>query len=155
VRKAFTIIALCFATFLALGGVAFASIPGPDGLIHGCYRNTSGDMRVIDSEETCQSNETPLNWDQTDTQRELVYHVDGLTGTIPAGTIRAATAICPSGTQVVSGGFIVNDFTLDIRVIRSSYPGGEPPTQWVVWFRNHEAFDVGDQAATAICTPIG
>src|SRR3981081_1997704 len=38
------------AVFIALGGGAYAavsSIPGPDGLIHGCYGKQKGNLRVV------------------------------------------------------------------------------------------------------------
>jgi hypothetical protein len=51
------------AAALAMGGIAYASIPGPDGVINGCYGST-GALRVIDSAATCKSNETSLNWNK-------------------------------------------------------------------------------------------
>src|SRR5438067_4131078 len=52
------------ASVLALGGgMAYASIPSSDGVIHACYTNKDGSLRVIDSpSQTCQSKETALNW---------------------------------------------------------------------------------------------
>jgi len=49
----------------AATGVAVAAIPGPDGVINGCYLNSGGNMRVIDSGKTCDAGETALNWNQT------------------------------------------------------------------------------------------
>lgn len=53
--------------------VVMAAIPDVTGVIHGCYRNSSmgntpkGSLRVIDSEngETCTTQETALNWNQS------------------------------------------------------------------------------------------
>lgn len=62
------------ALTVAVGGVAFASIPGPDGVIHACVANGNlvaqvaalkGALRVIDSGESCGAGETPLNFNQT------------------------------------------------------------------------------------------
>ena len=36
------------AALAAVGGVAYSSIPDPQGVIHGCYDNTTGARRVID-----------------------------------------------------------------------------------------------------------
>ncbi len=48
---------------LALGGIAYASIPDGDNVIHGCYGNSNGQLRVIDdAQSTCKNNETPLSW---------------------------------------------------------------------------------------------
>jgi hypothetical protein len=49
-----------------VGVVAYAAIPDSGGVIHGCYKNTTGQLRVIDSAtEACGNNETPLAWSQT------------------------------------------------------------------------------------------
>jgi hypothetical protein len=45
------------ALLVALGGVAFASIPGSDGVFKACY-DRSGALRVIDASASCQSGET-------------------------------------------------------------------------------------------------
>jgi hypothetical protein len=48
---------------LALGGIAYASIPDGSGVIHGCYGNSNGQLRVIDdAQQTCKNQETPLDW---------------------------------------------------------------------------------------------
>jgi type VI secretion system secreted protein Hcp len=46
-------------------GVAYATIPGTDGVIHGCY-NKAGVLRVIDPTAggACASGETALEWNQ-------------------------------------------------------------------------------------------
>lgn len=51
----------------AAGGIAYASIPDPAGVIHGCYQKSNGSLRVIDTQAggTCGSAENPLNWNQT------------------------------------------------------------------------------------------
>jgi ChpA-C len=72
------------ALIVALGGVAVAAIPGPDGVIHACYADNNavsqvgaglapgtevvspkGALRVIDSGESCGAGETPLSFNQT------------------------------------------------------------------------------------------
>lgn len=52
---------------LAGGGLAYSAIPGDDGVIHGCYENTTGALRVIDSDQggVCRGGETALDWNQT------------------------------------------------------------------------------------------
>jgi hypothetical protein len=47
------------------GGVAYASIPGPDNVIHGCRDNRSGALSVIDSAATCPKGTTSLTWNQS------------------------------------------------------------------------------------------
>jgi hypothetical protein len=59
-------ILIAVAVGLAAGGIAYASIPGPDGVIHGCYAKINGQLRVIDSSlgGACTSSEKPLNGNQ-------------------------------------------------------------------------------------------
>jgi hypothetical protein len=44
--------------------VAYASIPGPGGIINACFSKNGGALHVIDSTSTCGSNEISLNWNQ-------------------------------------------------------------------------------------------
>ena len=58
-----------YATAIVVGGlsvgVASAAIPDGSGVIHGCYDN-KGALRIIDdSTTTCKSQETTLNWSQS------------------------------------------------------------------------------------------
>ena len=50
----------------AAGGVAYSSIPDPQGVIHGCYNNARGAVRVIDTggSGVCEAGETALDWNQ-------------------------------------------------------------------------------------------
>ena len=50
---------------IAAGGAfaARAAIPGPDGVIHGCYAH-NGQLRVIKSGQWCKKSETALDWNQ-------------------------------------------------------------------------------------------
>jgi hypothetical protein len=58
-------IAAGVASTLALGaGVAFAAIPGPDGVIHACYKSNTGALRVVDTANQCSGNEVALAWNQ-------------------------------------------------------------------------------------------
>jgi hypothetical protein len=58
------------AATLGAGPAAQASIPGPDGVIHGCYTSGPGvtdPLAVLDSLATCPSG-VALNWNQTGPQ---------------------------------------------------------------------------------------
>jgi hypothetical protein len=82
------------ACALVMGGIAYASIPGPDGVIHGCYL-TNGNLRVIDSAASCKSNETSLNWNQ-----QGVTGPSGPTGaTGPTGPTGPSQAFVPTPTS--------------------------------------------------------
>lgn len=69
--------------FAAAVGVAYATIPDENGVIHGCRNNATGRLRVIDSaSQSCTQAETALNWNQRGPS-------DGwdvqLFGTVPTG----------------------------------------------------------------------
>jgi hypothetical protein len=48
------------------GGIAYAAIPGSNGVISGCYGKHVGVLRVIDAEagKTCKPFENPIAWNQ-------------------------------------------------------------------------------------------
>lgn len=55
----------CSAVLLAAGGVAYATIPDSGtAVIHACYTNSTGALRVIDPSkgQSCAAGETALNW---------------------------------------------------------------------------------------------
>ena len=60
-------VALMIVPALALAaGVAYATIPDGQGVIHGCYSKSGGALRVIDSSVTnCKASETSLAWGVT------------------------------------------------------------------------------------------
>ncbi len=67
------IVSACLASFLTaalVGGIAAASIPDQQGMIHGCYNNDTGALRVIDTPSfSCDPDlESELTWVQ-DQQR--------------------------------------------------------------------------------------
>ena len=56
---------------IGAGGLAVASIPGPDGKIKGCIRKKApnkGALRVVDSRRNCAKTETTLSWNQAGRQ---------------------------------------------------------------------------------------
>src|SRR3954447_16321954 len=68
------------ALVVALGGVTYAAIPGPDGTVHSCF-DSRGTLHVIDSDASCPQGETALNFAQKGPQGE-----QGAAG--PAGQTR-------------------------------------------------------------------
>jgi hypothetical protein len=52
------------ALVVALGGVAYATIPDSSGTIHGCYQKGNGNLRVVESSSDCRSSEQALDWNQ-------------------------------------------------------------------------------------------
>lgn len=61
-RGTAVVIALALAV-LGVASIAYATIPGADGVINGCYKKSGGTLRVIDDAAPgCGSNETSLDW---------------------------------------------------------------------------------------------
>jgi hypothetical protein len=56
--------------FAVAGGIAYATIPGSDGTIHGCYQKNNGQLRVVDPSlgGSCGPSEAPLDWNQVGPQ---------------------------------------------------------------------------------------
>jgi hypothetical protein len=98
---------------LAAAGVAYAAIPGPDGVINACYNtgsNPSGQLRVIDpaTGAKCSKNEYALNFnqqgpkgDQGDVGPQGAKGDTGATG--PTGATGATGPIGPAGVQGPAG----------------------------------------------------
>ena len=58
-RTRTTLAGLVLAAAL-LGGVAWATIPGTDGTIQGCYTTSNGNLRVVESPDECRNSETAI-----------------------------------------------------------------------------------------------
>jgi Collagen triple helix repeat (20 copies) len=82
------------ALVIALGGVAYATIPDSSGVIHGCY-GPLGVLRVIDPSTGahCTALETPIQWNQTGPQ--------GPAG--PQGPVGATGPVGPAGASGPTG----------------------------------------------------
>src|SRR4051794_13125983 len=65
-RPSPALIVAALALAVALGGVAVAAIPSSDGVIHGCYKQHKGQLRVVDaaSGQHCRRSEVALAWNQ-------------------------------------------------------------------------------------------
>src|SRR5215203_5789568 len=87
--------------------IAFASIPGPGGVINSCYHKNDGSLRIIDSTEQCKANEEALNFNQTGPQ--------GPTG--PSGTSQVYSLKEP-------GPFILLNYTGFVSVASKNVPAG-------------------------------
>jgi hypothetical protein len=62
-RKHVAVGAVAAAALLVAAGVAYATIPDGNGVIHGCYAKSGGALRVIDaSVRNCPKSETALSW---------------------------------------------------------------------------------------------
>ena len=111
------------ACALALGGVAYATIPD-NGVISACYVKSGGNLRVIDATTSkCSSKETALNWNVQGAAGEDGEDgqdgQDGAPGLSGYELVTAETtdidpfegnrldvfAKCPAGKRFVGGGY--------------------------------------------------
>jgi hypothetical protein len=72
-RKLSLSVTLVSVIAFVCAGVAYASIPDSQNVIHACYRSSgllaNGQMRIIDSaSQSCAGNETAITWNQTGPQ---------------------------------------------------------------------------------------
>jgi hypothetical protein len=164
------------ATVLA-GGVAWATIPGGDGVIHSCYAKSGGAVRVIDSSVTnCAKNETSLNWNVQGVKGDPGTNgtngtngKDGINGTngtdgkdgvsgwervvsdgvdVAAGAVGTREAVCPSGKKAVGGGHLVYGPYLPDISLSTSQPDFDG-SSWFVEIRN-----MGAQPTTLVAYAV-
>lgn len=69
IKPAVVAVAIAGALLVA-GGIAYATIPDSNGVIHACYKTGQGTLRLIDpsKSQACLDSETALNWSQTGPQ---------------------------------------------------------------------------------------
>lgn len=103
-RKTWFALVAIAAVVLGVGVAAYASIPDANGVIHGCRKNSDGQLRVIDSDagQTCANGWTPLNWSQTGPQGPA-----GLAGVHVVSVVVSSPAevLCPSGETALGVAF--------------------------------------------------
>ncbi|HYB23221.1 MAG TPA: hypothetical protein VED41_05455, partial [Solirubrobacteraceae bacterium] len=140
------------ALLAALGGVGWAAIPGPEGIIHGCYNKRSGALRVIDiaTHAKCARKEAELNWEEI-----------GPPGPRGGGGPRGQTgATGPQGTAGTPGG-LSNAYTAsqagplkleigtDADAVNLTPPAGDYVVSATVTLENKDTKAVGSvEAAT-------
>jgi hypothetical protein len=67
-RLTYANVVASIALFAALGGGAYAavsSIPGPGGIIHGCYKKRKGNLRLVPAGRRCARSELAIAFSQT------------------------------------------------------------------------------------------
>jgi hypothetical protein len=93
------------ALFVALGGTSFAAVKtivGRDGVIHGCFKNRGGTLRVLPASRRCAHGESTIAWNRDG--RPGVPGIQGPTG--PQGEVGQAAV------QPVSGRATIGSTTL-------------------------------------------
>ena len=128
---------LAAVAVLALGAtVAYASIPDSSGVVHGCFNQTNGQLRVFDPESgpkpgPCTSNERPLDWNQIGQQGpQGTQGVQGPAGS--QGPKGDPATIDNLSTTVVSKDFPIGTFDNEEGVV--TCPAGSVVTGGSFWF---------------------
>jgi hypothetical protein len=164
-RSRASIGALALVVGVVLGGtsIALAAIPDPSGLIHGCVRNLSGVLRIIDPSTgaSCNASETALNFNQKGAQGPAgprgAQGPAGAQG--PRGPQGAQGAQGPAGSAGVSGYQVVQSAgassAADFKVQAATCPAGKK----VVGGGGFTGFDTGlsgtvDHVTIHVSTPI-
>jgi Collagen triple helix repeat (20 copies) len=139
-----TLIPVTATAGLVVGvGIAMGAIPDSGGVIHGCYKRTEGQLRVIDPGQggSCRRSETALTWSQQGPQGvpgpQGAAGPQGPTGdtgpqgpvglTGPAGAVGPAGPAGPAGAQGPPG---------TARDVAAVQPGPNPqfrPEGFKVW----------------------
>jgi len=156
---------------MAVGGIAYATIPDGNGVIHGCYKKSGGTLRVIDASVTnCDKTETALTWGQSGPPGAPgtpgVDGADGasldFTGTfgvrddveIPSRDVGTATVSCPPN-HLFQRGSIINVYTplLQVEADGVTFDSATLTCKWSVRSYN------GDVSAhcpglLAYCVPV-
>jgi len=65
--KKWALLGAVAALLAVAGSVAYASIPDAAGVIHGCYKQSNGQLRVIDT-GSCGLTEAALDWNEAGVQ---------------------------------------------------------------------------------------
>lgn len=115
------------ALFVALSGAGYAavsSVPGPDGVIHSCYRKSTGSLRVVSPKTRCSKNERALAFNQKGPRglpgspgkqgTDGIQGVQGIQG--PAGPL---TTTLPSG-QTLRGWFNFDTVATEAKQIQGA-----------------------------------
>jgi hypothetical protein len=158
-RKRVLFVVVAAMLLLGVIGVAYASIPGPDGVIHGCYKTSNpaqGALIAIDFAASCPSGYTALNWNQTGLQGPTgpqgetgpVGPAGGLNGyefitqPITIDAFRGSTfyAYCSDvSKRVLGGGTSARTGKFGDLDVEASYPingDGVELSGWAVWIYN-------------------
>ena len=142
---------------LAIGGIAYATIPDSGGVIHGCYTKASstsqpvGSLRVIDTGigQSCALNEVALHWNQQGVKGATgPQGPQGPTGAQgPAGTQGPKGATGPSGTSH-GWGHATGGITLDTVGFKEvDSIGNLPAGRYQVWVAGTIGNNGGDADA--------
>ena len=134
---------------MALAGVGYAMIGEGHEVIHGCYNNHNGQLRLAHDGGECNKSESSIFWNQTGPVgpagpqgpqgdlSSLRFYVRAATFSdlAPSGVL-TGSAHCNPGDQATGGG--VGVFSEESRhEVQALFPIGHPePTGWSVRVKN-------------------
>ena len=169
-KRTIAVFALTIAVLAGTGiGIAYASIPGSDGAIHGCYKTSNparGAVIVIDSAASCPSGYAALNWPSltgnvaSASRAEQLRLVEEVTSpNIRDGIpVTQAVATCPAGYKVTGGGVEVDPSGTayqDNVLIQSTRYRWTDSTgsydSWLVEYSSGPDGEIGSFKAIAMC----
>ena len=165
-------IVLGVAAVLAAGagvGLAAGMIAKDSDVIQACAKQNSGALRIVETPGDCLASEVAVSWNASGPAGtpgpagppgppgSRVSYSNGYSEhkAVPPGSFRFAEAICPSGTQVVGGGYATQNVSTALLVPTNSYPIGKGDGRgaWYVVM-----FNIGQQTeefwAVSYCVTI-
>jgi hypothetical protein len=145
------LIAACFVAGLLgtfAGGVLRAQTGG-SGQINACVNNSIGNVRILQSGDTCKNNETPLSWNA----QGGIGGISGLEVVWESAYDRGEatnyiTVLCPPGKMAIGGG-VDNNFS-NALVFRSRPYG--PDIAGSIFLDSGEPEPLANGSST---TPLG
>jgi hypothetical protein len=159
---------ISIAALIFGGGVAYAAhqIISPDPVthvIHACYNNNSGTIKLVNTGQQCHQNETAIQWNQVGAQGipgpAGPAGPSGLSGWeqdahqvfVSPGATTNVTVMCPAGKKILGGGFDIE--TPDDLKVFASEPAlnGNLINGWNVLVHNISTVNTRQTTVTAIC----
>jgi hypothetical protein len=124
-----------------------AAIPGSDGAIQGCYKQNSGDLRVVESAGDCRKSETAIQWNQKGpVGPQGPAGEQGPPGPLPdvGDTKLVYWVSLEPGDQFFNNPSTQADGSPDLNTLVSSNPGPSSATLNVV-FKRPSGAEIGQQ----------
>jgi len=104
--------AVALVVFAVSAGIAWATIPGSDGLIHACYKDGNGDLRVVSDPSSCRAHETPID-------------LGGPTHGYAAGDAGDVTFSSPTSATVLTLGLPAGRYLVHAKANLFNLPGSD------------------------------
>ncbi|MFD4191946.1 hypothetical protein [Amycolatopsis thermoflava] len=134
-RKRTIVIVTGAVLALTAGGVAWASVPGDDGVIHACYAKNGGALRVSDT-GSCKAGEVALSWNNV-----------GPAGLTWKGEWAPGAAYQPRDAVLYQGSSYIAIFP--------STGSAPPNSNWMLLAAKGDKGDRGEAGAVGAAGPAG